>query len=86
METGGISNMLALPEKSLSMGIYRMFLKELYSGNVNVTVWRVLRKLLYLKVYKLRIDQGIDGDGSLYALKCKRFRNTRHRVIFGIPM
>jgi hypothetical protein len=35
------------------------FKKELYSGIPNVTLWQVLRKRLYLKVYKLCIVQGI---------------------------
>jgi hypothetical protein len=51
---------------------HKVFQKELYNGIPNVSVWRVLRKRLYLKEYKLYM---ID---TLYALKCKRFRNTRH--------
>jgi hypothetical protein len=39
---------------------YRMFQKELYSGVPNVTVWRVLRKRLHLKVYKLSVVQVIE--------------------------
>jgi hypothetical protein len=31
---------------------YMVFKKELYNGIPNVTVWRVLRKRLRLKVYK----------------------------------
>jgi hypothetical protein len=33
--------------------IYRAFQKELYNGISNVSVWRVLRKCLHLKAYKL---------------------------------
>jgi hypothetical protein len=36
-----------------------MFQKELYSDIPNVTVWRVLRKCLHLKAYKLYIVQGV---------------------------
>jgi hypothetical protein len=34
--------------------------KELYNGILNVAVWRVLRKRLYLKAYKLSIVQGVE--------------------------
>jgi hypothetical protein len=34
--------------------------KELYNGIPIVTVWRVLRKRLHLKVYKLSIAQGVE--------------------------
>jgi hypothetical protein len=34
--------------------------KELYSGIPNVNVWRVLRKLLHLKAYRLSIVQGAE--------------------------
>jgi hypothetical protein len=50
--------------------------KKLYSCIPNVTLWRVLRRRLRLKVYKLPMD-------SLYAFKCKGFRNTLHAVTFG---
>jgi hypothetical protein len=33
--------------------------KELYNGTPNVTVWRVLRKRLHLKAYKLYIVQAL---------------------------
>jgi hypothetical protein len=48
---------------------YRVFQKELYNGIPNVNTWRVLRKSLHLTV------------DSLYAFKCKRFRNTRDSKI-----
>jgi hypothetical protein len=38
---------------------HRAFQKELYNGISNVTVWRVLRKRLHLKAYKLSI-QGVE--------------------------
>jgi hypothetical protein len=34
--------------------------KELYNAIPNVTVWRVLRKRLYLKAYKLSIVQSVN--------------------------
>jgi hypothetical protein len=38
-----------------------VFQKEFYNGIPYATVWRVLRKNLYLKVYKLLFVQGIEG-------------------------
>jgi hypothetical protein len=38
---------------------YRVFQKELYNGIANFTVWRVLRKRLHLKAFKLYIVQGL---------------------------
>jgi hypothetical protein len=37
----------------------RVFRKELYNGIPNVTVWRVLRKRLHSKKYKLCIVRGV---------------------------
>jgi hypothetical protein len=34
---------------------YRVFQKEFYNGIPNVAVWRLLRKRLHLKAYKLSI-------------------------------
>jgi hypothetical protein len=34
--------------------------EELYNGTPNLTVWRVLRKHLHLKVYKLSIVQSVN--------------------------
>jgi hypothetical protein len=51
----------------------------------NVTVWRVLRKHLYLKTYKLFIVQCWMMN-SLYAFKYKCFRNTRYVAKLGIPL
>jgi hypothetical protein len=42
---------------SPQLAVYRVFHKELYNGIPNVTVWRLLRKRLYLKTYKLSIVQ-----------------------------
>jgi hypothetical protein len=41
------------------MGMYRVFQKEIYYSTCipNVTVWRVLRKHLNLKAYKLSVVQ-----------------------------
>jgi hypothetical protein len=36
-----------------------VFQKELYNVIPNVAVWRVLRKRLHLKMYKLSIIQGV---------------------------
>jgi hypothetical protein len=38
------------------------FQKELYSGIPNVAVWRVLRKYLHLKAYKLSIVQAAETN------------------------
>jgi hypothetical protein len=38
---------------------YTVFQKELYDGISEVTIWRMLRKRLYLKVYKLSIVQDV---------------------------
>jgi hypothetical protein len=43
-----------------------MLQKDLYNGIPNVTVWRVLRKSLHLKVYKQTMS-------SLHAYKYKIF-------------
>jgi hypothetical protein len=37
-----------------------VFQKELHNGIPNVGVWRVLRKRLHLKAYKLSIVQGVE--------------------------
>jgi hypothetical protein len=37
----------------------RVFQKDLRSGIPNITLWRVLRKRLHLKAYKLSIAQGV---------------------------
>jgi hypothetical protein len=39
---------------------YNVFQKELYNGIPNVSVWRVSRKPLHLKAYKLSIVQGAE--------------------------
>jgi hypothetical protein len=51
--------------------MYRVFKKELYNVIPNVAVWRVLRKRLHLKAYKLSIVH---------------LGNTSHTAIFGIPL
>jgi hypothetical protein len=47
----------------------KLFKKELYNGIPNITVWRLLRRRLYLKAYKLSIVQGVEcwTVDSLYA-------------------
>jgi hypothetical protein len=40
--------------------LYRVFQKELYHGMPNVTLWRVLRKRLHSKAYKLFIVQHLE--------------------------
>jgi hypothetical protein len=37
--------------------LYRVLQKELCNGIPNVTVWRVLRKRLHLKAYRLSVIQ-----------------------------
>jgi hypothetical protein len=39
--------------------IYRIFQKELYNGIPNVAMWRVIRRRLHLKTYKLSTVQGV---------------------------
>jgi hypothetical protein len=59
--------------------------KELYSGIPNVPTSWVLLKRLHLKAYKISIAQVDEWTlDSLYAFKCKRFRNTRHTATFAI--
>jgi hypothetical protein len=58
-----------------------MFQKELYSGVPNVTVWRVLRKRLHLKAYKLSIVQHLDQSRivvSHVTLRCGNFMKNVH--------
>jgi hypothetical protein len=43
-----------------SYGNASFFQKELYNGIPNVTLWRVLRKRLHLKAYKLPIVQHLE--------------------------
>jgi hypothetical protein len=38
----------------------QVFQKEIYNGIPNVDVWRVLRKRLHLKAYKLSIVQSVE--------------------------
>jgi hypothetical protein len=47
-------------EETLCTALYMVFQKELYNDIPNVTVWRVLRKVLHLKAYKLSIFQGVE--------------------------
>jgi hypothetical protein len=52
--------LLQRSEWQLDGGIkYRMLQKELYNSIPNVTAWRVLRKYLHLKVYKLSSVQDV---------------------------
>jgi hypothetical protein len=39
---------------------YRAFQEELYNGIPDVTLWRVLRKRLHLKEYKIYIVQSVE--------------------------
>jgi hypothetical protein len=72
----------ALSMSTCAYEIYSVFKKELYSDIPNVTAWRVLRKRLHLKAYKLSTLSKMD---SLYAFNYKSFLNIRHTVTFGIP-
>jgi hypothetical protein len=42
------------------MWLFRVFQKELYNGIPEAPVWRVLRKPLHLKAYKLSTVQGVE--------------------------
>jgi hypothetical protein len=57
--------------------------KKLYSDNPNVPLWRVLRKRLHLKAYKLSFVRHLERRIICGPLKYKRFRKTRHRATFG---
>jgi hypothetical protein len=58
--------------------------EKFYNGILNVNLWRVLRKRLYLRqTFHLSTFWMMN---SLYASKCERFRNTRDTVTFGIPL
>jgi hypothetical protein len=60
--------------------------KKLYNGIPNIAVWRVLRKRLHLKVYKLSIVEHLERWIVYTPSECKRFRNTRHTAAFGIKL
>jgi hypothetical protein len=62
---------------------YAGCLKKLYNDIPDVTVRRELRKRLHSKAHKLSIVRTMN---KLYAFKCKRLRNTRRTVTFGIPL
>jgi hypothetical protein len=47
-------------------------------------MWRVLRKRLLLKAYKLSIVQSVERWIGCTPFKFKRHRKTRHIVTFGI--
>jgi hypothetical protein len=52
MDLHGLGLVLPVP---CTIQLHRVFQNELYNGIPNDTVWRVLRKRLHLKVYKLFI-------------------------------
>jgi hypothetical protein len=56
-----------------------MLQKQLYNGTPNVAVWRVLRKRLHLKVYKLHVYIVQD-------LEQWKACNTRHTATFAIQL
>jgi hypothetical protein len=58
---------------------HRVCQKELYNRIPNVTLWRLLRRQTLHRSTPWRMD-------NLYPFKCKRFRNTRHKVTFGVPL
>jgi hypothetical protein len=43
---------------------YKVYQKEFYNSIPNVTLWRVLRKRLHWKGYKLSIVQHTQGHGG----------------------
>jgi hypothetical protein len=61
-----------------------VFKKKLYDVIPNVTVWRVLRKRLYLNAYALFTIQGVE-QWIVSTILSKRFHITRYTVTFGIP-
>jgi hypothetical protein len=71
------SSILVIKQRSRTYT--RCFKKEVYNCIRNVTVWRVLRKRLLKCVQIIRCSTPWKMD-SLYALKCKHFRNTRRTV------
>jgi hypothetical protein len=46
----------------ISLILYMVLQKEFCNDIPNVTVWRVLRKRLHLKAYKLPIVQGVHSN------------------------
>jgi hypothetical protein len=64
------------------------FKKSFTMGLQMLAVWRVLRKCLHLRAYKVSIVHHVQPPwtmNNLYAFKRKRFRNTRHTA-FRIPL
>jgi hypothetical protein len=57
-----------------------VFQKELYNGIPNVTVWRVLRKRLHVKVYKLSIVQHLERWIDCTPLSVKTVFNALTRI------
>jgi hypothetical protein len=47
---------------------HRVFRKELHDGISNLTVWRVLRKSLRLKAFKLSIIQDVELGVFFYIM------------------
>jgi hypothetical protein len=64
--------------------------KSQMSSNPNVRTRQTLTALdLMYKEFKINLYKTTSRcwtTASLYALKCKRFRNTRHTLTFGIPL
>jgi hypothetical protein len=69
----GIVHIRFLPDSSSYVITMQDVSIRALNGIPNVAVWRVLGKRLHSKAYK-----------RLYAFKCKRFRNNRHTVTFGM--
>jgi hypothetical protein len=66
--------------------MYSVFQNGLCYGIPNVTVWRCVTKTFTLKgIQAMHRSRCLTMD-SLYAFWCKRFRNTRHTVTYGIPL
>jgi hypothetical protein len=59
-----------------------MFQKQLYSGIPNVTVWRVLRKRLYLKAYELFVVQVVERGSKASAQFIPSARNKAHLALY----
>jgi hypothetical protein len=58
---------------------YRVFQKELYNGISNLTVWRVLRKHLHIKAYKLSIGIAlVNVVMNFLCIKCWKYIEWLH--------
>jgi hypothetical protein len=57
-------------------------MKKFYNGIPNVTLWRVLRKRLHLKAYKISIFQGVEWWIVCTPLSVNVFEHSSHSNIW----